>query len=622
MQQKYTMKTLLFLFVLVFLSFSAGAQKIVRVEPLSWWVRMHTPLTLMFYGENLRDCSVEVDQQGMSVRKVRNAESPNYLFVDMDIAPDARAGEYTLLLRKGKKKLTYTYKLEGRREKSAGREGFSSADMIYLLMPDRFANGDPKNDATYDTAEKPDRNDYFGRHGGDLQGMIDRLDYIASVGATAVWSTPLLFDNEPKSSYHGYACADYYRIDPRFGDNALYRTFVTACHRRGLKVIMDVVTNHCGAAHWWMRDLPYQNWVHQFDRYTSSNHLSSVNMDSNASTRDRMVHESGWFDTSMPDMNLNHPDLLQYFKQWAVWWMEYADLDGLRVDTYFYNEKESMAEWCKAVRAEYPAVNIVGECWTTSPAQLAYWEAGTKNKDGFCSYLPSVMDFPLQSVLCKALTDDDTSWDSGMKLIYRSLSHDFLFDDPCRLLIMAANHDTERVADEVGKNPEKAKLVATLLATLRGVPQIFSGDELMFASKDLTQGHGGLRVDFPGGWPGDTLNLFDASQRSTVQQDVFDHYSRLFNWRKTESVIHHGRTMHFAVEDDNMYAYFRYDDNGAVFVCVNAASQPCTINWERYDEVLRNYKPEGKDVLSGRSVTVRHPLYIAPLSSLIVKFER
>ena len=231
------------------------------------------------------------------------------------------------------------------------------------------------------------------------------------------------------------------------------------------------------------------------------------------------------------------------------------------------------------------------------------------------------MDFPLQSVVCKALTDDGTSSDSGMKLIYRSLSHDFLFDDPRRLLIMAANHDTERVADEVGKNPEKAKLVATLLATLRGVPQIFSGDELMFASKDLTQGHGGLRVDFPGGWPGDTLNLFDASQRSTVQQDVFDHYSRLFNWRKTESVIHHGRTMHFAVED-NMYAYFRYDDNGAVFVCVNAASQPCTINWERYDEVLRNYKPEGKDVLSGRSVTVGHPLYIAPLSSLIVKFER
>ncbi len=384
---------------------------------------------------------------------------------------------------------------------------------------------------------------------------------------------------------------------------------------------MDVVTNHCGAAHWWMHDLPYRDWVHQFDHYTQANHISSTNMDPNASTHDLMMQESGWFDTSMPDMNLNNPDLLHYFKQWAVWWIEYADLDGLRVDTYFYNEKEPMAEWCKAVRNEYPAINIVGECWTTSPAQLAYWESGTKNKDGFCSYLPSVMDFPLQSILCKALSDDYNEWNGGLKLIYHALSHDFLHDDPRRLLIMAANHDTERIADAIGQTPEKAKLVATLLATLRGVPQIFSGDELMFASKDTSQGHGGLRVDFPGGWEGDTINLFDSSQRSAVQQDVFAHYSKLFNWRKTEKVLHEGKTMHF-VPDKNAYAYFRYDDECAVFVLVNAASEAYLIDWSRYDELLHRYQPVGKNILSGAEVTVNAKTTVAPFSSFLVKFPK
>lgn len=617
----YAMKKYIFLSIGLFVSFGMMSQRIRRVEPLNWWTGMKMPLTLMFYGENLGGCSVEVKEEGMSVRNVRNAESPNYLFVDMEIAPDARAGEYTFLFRKGKKTFSYTYVLESRRTGSAERASFSSADMIYLLMPDRFSNGDPTNDATDQTVEKPDRNHFFGRHGGDLQGIMNHLDYIVSTGATAVWSTPLLLDNESEASYHGYACADYYHIDPRFGDNALYRLFVSECHKRGLKVIMDVVTNHCGAAHWWMNDLPYRDWIHRFDHYTQANHFPSTCMDPNASGYDLMMQESGWFDTSMPDMNLNNPDLLQYFKQWAVWWIEYADLDGLRVDTYFYNEKEPMASWCEAVRTEYPAMNIVGECWTTSPAQLAYWEAGTKNKDGFGSHLPSVMDFPLQSVLCKALADDNPDWGGGMTLIYRALSHDFLFDDPRRLLIMAANHDTERVADAIGQVPEKAKLVATLLATLRGMPQIFSGDELMFASKDLSQGHGGLRVDFPGGWQGDTVNLFDASQRSAIQQDVFNHYSKLFNWRKSQKVIHEGKTLHF-VPEKNAYACFRYDDDCAVFVLVNAARETYSVDWARYDELMRYYAPVGKDVLSGEEITIGNPLHVAPLSSLIVKFQR
>lgn len=601
---------------------ASPAQRITRVEPLSWWVGMRTPLTLMFSGDDLRDSKVTVEEEGLEILKIRNAESDGYLFVDVAIAPDARAGEYTFLFRKGASEFRHAYRLEARRRGSAGRSSFSPADMIYLLMPDRFANGDPSNDSTPDTSEKADRTDPSGRHGGDLAGMIRHLDYIADLGATAIWSTPLLTDNEPSYSYHGYACSDYYRIDPRFGDNALYRTFVAESHRRGLKVIMDIVTNHCGHAHRWMTDPPYADWIHRFDTYTPTSHLLSTAMDPNASARDRVQHESGWFDTSMPDMNLRHPDVLQYFKQWAIWWIEYADLDGLRVDTYPYNEKQPMSEWCRAVRDEYPAMNIVGECWTLSPSQLAYWDGATDNRDGFRSHLPSVMDFPLMSAIRRALSaaNPDPAGD-GLSLIYQSLSHDYLFADPRRLLIMAANHDMERIADAVGRSPEKAKLVATLLATLRGTPQIFSGDELMFVSSDPSQGHSTLRVDFPGGWPSDTLDLFTPRHRTAVQQDVFNHYRTLFTRRKTEPVLHTGRTTHFAPHD-NTYAYIRHDTESAILILINASTSPHLIDWPAYREILDYFHPVGEDFLTGEHLSTATLFSVAPLGSLVIKFHR
>ena len=375
----------------------AAGDRIIRAEPLSWWVGMRTPLQLMVQGKDISSCEVEMARgtRGVKVTATHKADNPDFLFIDIDIAPDAAAGEYMIEFTRGEESFSLPYRLEKRRDASAKRKSFTTADMIYLLMPDRFANGDPANDATENTREKPDRAGFFSRHGGDIQGMIDHLDYIASTGATAVWSTPLLLDDEPHGSYHGYACADYYHIDPRFGSNDLYRTFVAESHRHGLKVIMDIVTNHCGSAHWWMRDMPFEDWVHRFPQYTRTNNLFSTNMDPNASQSDLEIQESGWFDRSMPDMNLDNPYLLQYFKQWAVWWIEYADLDGLRVDTYPYNEKEPMSEWCRAVREEYPDINIVGECWTGNIPQLAYWQGGNGNRDGFDTHLPSIMDFPL-----------------------------------------------------------------------------------------------------------------------------------------------------------------------------------------------------------------------------------
>lgn len=601
------------------------ATRVEHIEPPSWWTQMNTPLQVMFHGTGIEDCTVALSAdaatKGVAIGGTHRAESPNYLFVDIDIAPDAEAGTYLFRFTDPQgKSFEVPYEIAERNAGSRERKSFTTADLIYLLMPDRFADGDPSIDATDDTAEKPNRNNLFGRHGGDLQGMIDHLDYIAGLGATAVWATPLLCDDEPRASYHGYACSDYYRIDPRFGTNELYREYVRQAHAHGLKVIMDIVTNHCGIAHWWMRDLPFADWIHRFDTYTQTNNVFSANMDPNASQYDLRIQESGWFDHSMPDMNLDNPYLLQYFKQWAIWWIEYAGLDGLRVDTYPYNEKIPMSEWCRAVRAEYPEINIVGECWTGSIPQLAYWQGGNANKDGFDSHLPSIMDFPLQGAVVEALQTDVMQWNNGMVKVYDVLSHDFVYHDLSRMMIFLGNHDTERIADLLHRNPARVKIALTLLATLRGIPQIFAGDEQMFVSANRKSGHGGLRVDFPGGWKGDARNAFDPAGLRGDAAEVYAHASRLFNWRKNKPVIHAGRTLHF-LSRDNTYAFFRYDDTDAVFVFVNNSGSAKSVPWSHYAELTETLY-DGRNVLTGRAVTMSDTVKVRARTALVVEFKR
>lgn len=362
-------------------SVADASGEVSRIEPLSWWTGMQTPLQLLVNGAGIGEYEVRIEGgRGVEATACHRADSPNYLFVDVEIRPEAEPGTYYLVFTRGDRTFKVPYEIAARSEGSASRTSFTTADMIYLLMPDRFANGDASNDSVPGMRERADRSDLSGRHGGDLQGMIDHLDYIAELGATAVWPTPLLLDDEPEGSYHGYARGDYYRIDPRFGSNELYGEFVGKAHEKGLKVIMDVVTNHCGTSHWWMEDLPFEDWIHQFPEFTGTNVCFSTNMDPNASKYDLDRQESGWFVPSMPDMNLDNPYVLQYFKQWAVWWVEYAGLDGFRVDTYPYNEKVPMSEWCAAVRREYPGFNIVGECWTSSIPQLACGRAATSTR--------------------------------------------------------------------------------------------------------------------------------------------------------------------------------------------------------------------------------------------------
>ena len=597
-----------------------AAPKITRVEPLCWWTDMHQPLTLMFYGEDLQDATVSIQElaagrimRGQCIGLVptgqHNAESKNYLFVDMDVR---QAGTYRITLRKGNRRATYDYTIYDRREGSRERQSFTSVDVVYLIMSDRFVDGDPSNNSTDNTREKADKQNIHGRFGGDIQGIISQLGHISDLGATAIWPTPLLLDDEEKWSYHGYACSDYYHIDPRFGSNELYRQMVDSAHTYDIKVIMDMVPNHCGGAHWWMKDLPYRDWVNQFDEFTRTNNVFSANYDINASEYDRLLSNRGWFDHPMPDMNLENPDLLRYFQQWAIWWIEYADLDGLRVDTYPYIEKIPAANWIKAIREEYPDINIVGECWTRPASAVAYWQSGSNNKDGFDSNLPSVMDFPTNEAIRQALGGNDNGWGDGLTRIYDALSQDYLYGNVNNLLIFLDNHDMDRIEDVVkDQDPRRTKLAYTLLATMRGIPQVFAGDEYDMHSSDMSKGHSTLRMPLP-----------MPEQLTDEQRDMFDYQRRLLQWRKSEPVIHTGRTMHF-LSRDNTYAFFRYTDEEAVFVFANASDEARTIPTTHYTEILSKYNLVGTDILTGKSVDLSLTnIEVAPVSALIVKLHK
>lgn len=586
---------------------------ISQVEPLCWWTDMQTPLTLLIHGDDIQDAKVSVLSEdgkttcGLSVRNQHNAESANYLFLDMKVR---KAGNYTIVLEKEGRSVQIPYTIMERREGSRERKSFTTADVIYLLMPDRFCDGDTSNNVTTTTIEPTNKAYIHGRQGGDIQGIISQLDHISQLGATYIWPTPLTLDNEPTFSYHGYACADYYHIDPRFGSNELYREMVAQAHQKGLHFIMDIVTNHCGLAHWWMNDLPYQDWIHQFPEYTVTNNVFSTNFDPNASAYDARLNDEGWFDTHMPDMNLDNPDLLQYFKQFAIWWIEWADLDGLRVDTYPYNEKAPMSEWCKAIRKEYPNINIVGECWTRPASDVAYWQADHANKDGFNSHLPSVMDFPTEEAIRQALENKGEGWGNGTCRIYDAICHDGEYADINHLMLFAGNHDMEHITDVVCDNDyRRVKLALTMVATMRGIAQIFQGDEYAQQSADITMGHSGLRQPLP-----------SANELTEAQQDMFDYQSQLFQFRKSEPVLHDGKTMHFHARN-NTYAYFRYNDDGAVFVFINASENEQSVPWGHYEEILKNYEPIGFNVLKDEVIVATNETPVAPLTALVVKFN-
>lgn len=580
---------------------------------------MEIPLTLMFHGEDLQDAKVSVQQVignkvmrgeciGLVPGKQHNAESPNYLFVDFGVF---QPGLYRITLKKGNKKATYDYVINERRAGSRERKSFDASDVMYLIMSDRFVDGDESNNSTPDTREKGNKSNVDGRWGGDIQGIINSFDHILKLGCTTIWPTPMLGDDEEAWSYHGYACSDYYHIDPRYGTNSQYVDMVHKAHEKGLKIVMDMVPNHCGGSHWWMKDLPYQDWINQFPEFTNTNNCFTANYDINASEYDRKLSNRGWFDKPMPDMNLENPDLLKYFQQWAIWWIEFADLDGLRVDTYPYIEKIPGSQWLKAIREEYPSLNIVGECWTRPAPAVAYWQSGAKNFDGFDSNLPTVMDFPVEEAIRQALENDGSGWGNGLTRVYDAVTMDYMYADVNKLLTFLGNHDMARITDIVkDKDPRRVKLGYVLLATMRGIPQVLYGDEYAMTANGDPNAHSLLRAPLPQG-----------DQVTPAMQDMFEFQSRLFQWRKNEPVLHFGKTMHF-MGRDNTYAFFRYNDDEAVFVFANASEEPRTIPTAHYAEILSKYKSVGVEPLTGEEVDFSEELNVPGLSTFIVKITK
>ena len=618
------MKSIIKVVILLF-SISIFSQ-VEKIEPPFWWSNMKNPeLQLVIYGNNIAKYDVLISDN-IKIINIRKTENPNYQFITVS-TENINPGNINITLsEKGKKIQTLAYEFKQRRENSSIRDGFDSSDAMYLIMPDRFANGNPNNDSTADTVEKADRANPGGRHGGDIQGVIDHLDYINDLGFTSLWSTPLLEDNEPVYSYHTYAQSDLYKIDPRFGTNEDYKRLASEMHKRDMKLIMDYVTNHWGSKHWMIQDLPTKDWIHYWEHgekgFQRSNYRMSTQFDSNASQHDSHACMDGWFDTTMPDMNQSNPLLLKYLIQNAIWWIEYADLDGFRVDTYSYNDKEAIAKWTKAIMDEYPNFNIVGEVWMHNQSQMAYWQKDSKVGaiDSFNSYLPSVMDFTLHDAVTVMFNEEEKwSWDKGMIRAYDNFTNDFLYPDINNILVFAGNHDTNRINEIYKSDINKYKLVMSLIATVRGIPQFYYGDEIGMLGDKNAKGDGDIRRDFPGGWQGDASNAFTAQGRTDSQNSYYNFTKKLFNWRKSKDVIHNGKTMQF-VPQNNVYVYFRYNDSERVMIVLNNSTDAQSLELSRFAEMIKESK-YGQEILSGNKIEFNGTLKIEAKSSMIIELK-
>ncbi|BAO54422.1 alpha-amylase (Neopullulanase) SusA [Nonlabens marinus S1-08] len=606
------------------------AQSPLHVEPPFWWAGMqHSEVEVLIHAPNAAKYDL---QTRLPIIKKVAGDSPNYLFVTID-TEQVVVGTYEMKMTAHKlPSLTFDYEIKPRVSTSKDRNGFDSSDAIYLIMPDRFANGDPFNDSVDSMTEKTNRDEKGGRHGGDIQGIIDHLDYIEDLGATAIWSTPLLADNDKAYSYHTYAQSDLYQIDPRYGTNELYRRLADELHGRDMKLVMDYVTNHWGATHWMMQDLPTDTWIHQFDDnkdknyfpvkgYANSSYRQTTQMDPHASAIDKKYAEKGWFVSTMPDLNQSDPLMLNYLIQNTIWWIEYAGLDGLRVDTYSYNEKEGIAAWTKAIMKEYPNFNIVGETWLHDQAQIAYWQKDSPVGaiQSYNTGLPSVMDFTLHDALMASFNENEQGWDKGAVRLYENFVNDFLYADVDNILVFAGNHDTNRISGDGLYNGDldKYKLAMTLVLTTRGIPQLYYGDEIGMAGNRDTDGDGDIRRDFPGGWKGDARNAF--SNPTALQKGYQDFTKKLLNYRKNKPVLHKGELLQY-VPEQNCYVYFRIKGKSRVMVVINNNPSEIELNLERFREGIQERK-QGQDILIENSIDLTQPLKIGGKKSMVIDLD-
>jgi len=601
---------------MLFLIVSFSTAQIDRIEPPNWWLGFkNSNVQLMVNGKGIGATTPSILYKGVSLNAFHRAESPNYLFLDITIAADTSPGVMQIVFTTEEgNEISYAYPLLGRVRPSDEFIGFDKSDAIYLITPDRFANGDPKIDIVSGLLETEiNRKDDYARHGGDIQGIIDHLDYISEMGFTALWPTPLLINDMPKTSYHGYAMTDFYKVDPRFGNLEKYKELSRKASEKGIKLIMDQVANHCGIKHWWMSDLPFKDWINYQSDYEKgsavkiTNHQRSVNHDLYASKADKDLMNKGWFVPSMPDLNQENPFMANYIIQNSIWWIETLKLGGIRQDTYPYPDKEFMSRWAGEIMEEYPEFNIVGEEWTYNPLLVRYWQQGIINSDGYQSNLKTTMDFPLQRALVEALNEEE-NWDSGLIKLYEGLANDFAYHDPSSILFFGDNHDMDRLFTQLDDDFVKTKMALAFIITAPRIPQIYYGTEVLLSNTENPGDHGLIRSDFPGGWKKDVVNAFTGEGLKKAQKEMQEFTRTLLNYRKKSSAIHTGKTVHF-VPKEGVYVIFRQNEDETVMLILNKNEKPYSLNLERFNE-MNLIDNRFKNILSSEEVILKNELQL------------
>ncbi|TYA69923.1 glycoside hydrolase family 13 protein [Seonamhaeicola marinus] len=604
--------------------------EINRVEPLNWWVGFkNKSLQLLVHHPNISEATPSINYEGVTIEKVQKADSPNYVFIDLNIPDGTKAGKFNIqfAFKNGEVK-EHTYELKSRLKPAEDFVGFDSSDAIYLITPDRFANGNLDNDIVASMNETSiDRKDGYKRHGGDIEGITKHLDYISDLGFTAIWPCPLLTNDMSEGSYHGYAMTNFYEIDPRFGTLDDYLELSSKLSEKGMKLIMDQVANHCGLEHWWMKDLPFKDWVNDQEYYeknkdhwnwktvNTSNHRRTSNQDIYAAKNDKEGMTDGWFVATMPDLNQRNPFMAKYIIQNSIWWIEMAHLGGIRQDTYPYPDKDFMSNWAGAIMHEYPNFSIVGEEWSYNPLLIGYWQEGANNKDGYDSNLKSSMDFAMQKNIVEALNEEE-SWDKGLVKMYEGLANDFHYATPKDIMIFPDNHDMSRIYTQLNGNKVNTKMALSYILTLPRIPQVYYGTEIFMDDFAKPGDHGLIRTDFPGGWLGDKVNAFTGEGLNDEQKEMQTFLKRILNHRKNSKAIHEGKTVHFAPEN-GIYLMFRMGKDETVVTIINKRSEKFDLDLSRFEEIGLKGKTL-KNIVTGDTIVWNDTLALTEKGSMIL----
>ena len=607
---------------------------VTRIDPTNWFADMQDPtLQLMVYGKDIKFADVTTDYPNVKIDSLVRLDSPNYLLVYLNLK-GAKPGEVTLTFsNKNGKKTTKKFQLKAREMAGADRKGFDISDVLYMLMPDRFANGNPKNDVIKGMEDQLcDRNEPSLRHGGDLEGLRQHLNYFTDLGVTALWLTPVLENDRPAdggkhSTYHGYATTDYYRVEPRFGTNEEYKALVDECHKKGLKVVMDMIFNHCGDYHPWakhtridengktIKDYPSKDWFNSPNYGLQTSYKLTPVLDPYASKVDMKETVDGWFVPSMPDLNQRNPHVIKYLIQNSIWWIETVGIDGIRMDTYPYADRQAMADWMKVLNKEYPNFNTVGETWVTEPAYTAAWQKDSKLSD-INSNLKTVMDFAFFDRLSQAKNEETDDWWKGWNRIYNSLCYDYLYTDPSSVMAFIENHDTDRFLGN-GKDSTALKQAYALLLTMKRIPQLYYGTEiLMNGTKAETDGN--VRQDFSGGFPGDKVNKFTREGRTKAENAMFDWTSRLLHWRQNNDVIINGSQTQF-IPQHGVYVLARQHNGKTVLTILNGKKADNQVDVARYAEVIGSHTT-ATDVLTGATIDLTKNIPLTQRQAMVLSF--